>query len=113
MNKGQQWKLEDLSKDTDYGTVNLDGIYDVDDIAALQIKNNNTTYNIMANWKNDLLDAVNVLSVTLQEKIDLGLCPESAYKNMIEDVIKNKHNDAFWSKQLEYDLWIHEMIDSI
>ena len=42
---------------------------------------------------------------------NLGLCPEIAYKQMIETAIANLNNKDFWNTQLEQDLWIHKMID--
>jgi hypothetical protein len=41
----------------------------------------------------------------------LGLCPESAYKNMISDAVNNLNNDSFWRDQFEIDCWIHKKIN--
>jgi hypothetical protein len=47
------------------------------------------------------------------KRIELGLCPEEAYKNMILDAIKNIDNTAFWSVQLAQDLFIHNKIEKL
>ena len=46
----------------------------------------------------------------LTESIELGTCPESAYTTMIVDAMENLHNAIFWTKQLEYDTWIHQQL---
>ena len=43
---------------------------------------------------------------------ELGLCPEDAYKRMIETAISNIANKEFWANELKQDLWIHEMINA-
>jgi hypothetical protein len=43
----------------------------------------------------------------------LGLCPESAYKKMIQTAVSNLNNNEFWNKQLKQDLWIHEQIENL
>jgi hypothetical protein len=44
---------------------------------------------------------------------ELGLCPESAYKKMIETAVENLNNNAFWQSQFEQDMWIHEQIEKL
>jgi hypothetical protein len=44
------------------------------------------------------------------KRFELGLCPEEAYKNMIDCAISNIGNEQFWQRQFLQDLWIHERI---
>lgn len=45
------------------------------------------------------------------ERFELGLCPAEAYQAMIADAVANVDNDTFWAKQLELDVWIHDMVE--
>ena len=44
---------------------------------------------------------------------ELGLCPESAYKSMVETAVKNLNNNEFWSAQFAQDIWIHEQLENL
>ena len=44
---------------------------------------------------------------------ELGLCPESAYKTMVETAVKNLNNNEFWKAQYDQDIWIHEQIEKL
>jgi len=110
----QRHELENLI-DTDYGTVNHDGTYNVDDFCEFEFKNGNTTWVLTANWKDNLADDV-YISFDMKNsaaKFVLGLCPESAYKSMIENAVTNLNNDVFWKEQLQQDLWIHKQIENL
>jgi predicted dehydrogenase len=101
--------------DTDYGTVNKQGIYNVDDYCTLEYQNGNTKWILSANWKDDLADDV-YISFGMKfsaVKHSLGLCPESAYKAMVSHAITNKDNDTFWQNQLTQDIWIHQQIEDL
>lgn len=101
--------------DTDYGIVNKNGTYDVDDFCEFEFKNGNTTWILTANWKDDQADDV-YISFDMKSsaaKHVLGLCPESAYKAMIENAVNNLNNNEFWSEQLAQDLWIHKQIENL
>jgi predicted dehydrogenase len=118
------WELADLTK-TDYGKVNPDGIYDVDDYCLLAFRSDQKIWNLEANWRSKIGDDRNILfylnpepdSVRLDHlgtvKVELGLCPEYAYKNMISDCVNNLNNDDFWQNQLEQDYYIHERIQNL
>ena len=113
-----------------YGTMNPNGVYDVDDLVELEFNNNEKTYRLTADWKagkgfsasgrkddeqeDDIAVHFNKTGETKQEDeqhpVQIGICPESAYERMIADWINHKDDNAFWQKQLEYDLWIHEII---
>ena len=110
----QRHELKDLI-DTDYGTVNHDGTYNVDDFCEFEFKNGDTTWILTANWKDDRADDV-YISFDMKNsaaKFVLGLCPESAYKAMIETAVTNLNNDMFWKNQLQQDLWIHKQIENL
>jgi predicted dehydrogenase len=110
----QQHKLEDLT-DTDYGIVKYDGIHDVDDYCRLDYNNEATHWTLQADWKNDINDDVYISfsSKNSSVKHTLGLCPESAYKKMIEAAVENLNNDEFWQSQFEQDMWIHKQIEKL
>lgn len=114
----QNYKLEDI-KDTDYGQVNSSGIYDVDDSAQAQYEINDRRYYISASWKYRGEDDRTIYfsddiraSSEITNKYEFGLCPESAYKSMIQDAIQNLDNNEYWQRQLEIDTWIHTQIES-
>jgi len=101
--------------DTDYGTINKNGTYDVDDFCEFEFKNGNTTWILIANWKDNIADDV-YISFDMKNsaaKFVLGLCPEEAYKAMIENAVANLNNDVFWKEQLQQDLWIHRQIENL
>lgn len=105
----------DTVNDTDYGTVNKNGTYDVDDFCEFEFKNGNTTWVLTANWKDDKADDV-YISFDMKNsaaKFVLGLCPESAYKAMIENAVNNLNNNDFWQEQLAQDIWIHKQIEKL
>jgi predicted dehydrogenase len=113
-NAVQRHTLDSIT-DTDYGVVNKDGIYDVDDFCEFEFKNGNTTWIISANWKDDRADDV-YISFDMKSsavKHSLGLCPEEAYKAMIQHAVKNKDNNEFWQDQLAQDIWIHQQIETL
>ena len=111
----QSYTLEEIDS-TDYGVVNKDGTYDVDDFCYLEFTNGNTTWVLTASWKipvekDDSSIAFGLTSSAI--RYELGLCPEEAYKKMIETAIENQNNDEFWNTQLEQDLWIHKQMEEL
>jgi predicted dehydrogenase len=107
--------LSDITS-TDYGTINPNGVYDVDDFCKLEFKNGNTTWVLSANWKTNLDHDDSSISFDMKSSAVrhvLGLCPEEAYKKMIEVAIKNLNNNEFWDNQLAQDTWIHEQIENL
>jgi predicted dehydrogenase len=108
------WKLEDIDN-TDYGTVNNDGTYNVDDFCEFEFKNGDTTWILTANWKDNKADDVYISFDMKNSAVrhKLGLCPEEAYKAMIETAVTNLNNDMFWKNQLQQDLWIHRQIENL
>jgi len=115
------WQLSDLTK-TDYGVVKADGVYDVDDYCAITFSSESTVWNLAANWRSKTGDERNIVFHLMPDdgrishlntvKVELGLCPESAYKNMIQDCVANLNNTEFWNHQIRQDYYIHERTQS-
>ena len=108
----QCWELKDIES-TDYGTVNPNGTYNVDDMCVI---NFGDKWKCAANWRStDEEDSS--IEFTMQdntvEQFELGWCPEEAYHNMIVDAITNIDNSEFWLKQYAIDTWIHERIEKL
>lgn len=110
----QRHELKNLI-DTDYGSVNHDGTYDVDDFCEFEFKNGNTTWILNANWKDDKEDDVHISFDMKNSAVKhvLGLCPEEAYQAMIENAVNNLNNNEFWTEQLAQDIWIHQQIENL
>jgi len=113
-NAVQRHVLSDIV-DTDYGVVNHDGIYNVDDLCEFEFKNGNTTWVLTANWKDNIRDdsSISFETATTAIRFELGLCPEEAYKKMIVSAISNLNNNDYWKEQLAQDLWIHQQIENL
>ena len=110
----QNWRLDQLTS-TEYGTVNLDGVYDVDDWNQITLTSNNKRYTLYADWRSMDKDdrAIHCYQRDqLVRSFELGLCPESVYADMIQDVFNNINNEEFWSRHKEYDVWIHDVINN-
>jgi len=110
----QKWQLEDIDS-TDYGTINPKGVYNVDDVCKLEYLNGNTQWVLTANWRSLEEDNISIsfgmkYSAVVEK---LGLCPESAYKKMIEQAIENLNNNQYWQDQLAQDVWIHQQIENL
>jgi predicted dehydrogenase len=102
---------------SDYGTVNLNGVYDVDDHCVFKFLDpNGVLWELTACWQNNTHDDSSItfhLPNYDPVKFQLGLCPESAYKSMICTALRNIHDDVFWKYQYEQDMWIHRQVDVI
>jgi predicted dehydrogenase len=108
----QQWQLSDIDS-TDYGIINSNGVYDVDDKCVINV---GSKWTLEANWRS-MDNESSAIKFTMQdnsvETFELGWCPEEAYHNMIVDAINNIDNSEFWNKQLEQDLWIHQQVETV
>ena len=104
----RRYKLQELSS-TDYGEVNINGVYDVDDLCKLSFNK----YKLTADWRDTQSDKRNIIFSNPDYKFELGLCPEEAYENMVRDCINNRSTKNFWQDQLEKDLWIHKQIENL
>ena len=109
--KKQNWTLKDLSS-TDYGSVNAFGSYNVDDYAQMILMVNNIKFILTADWRS--LDKTDI-SIEFRKqdrdniRYNLDLCPEQAYTTMIKTALENYHDSAWWEKNLQQDIWIHEL----
>jgi predicted dehydrogenase len=108
----QQWQLNEIDS-TEYGTVNPNGVYDVDDVCTIKFGDK---WTLSANWRSmdtekSAIDFV--MADDTVETFELGWCPESAYQAMIADAVKNIDNEAWWYVQLIQDCWIHEQIEAV
>lgn len=111
----QRYELKDIT-DTDYGSVNPNGTYDVDDFCHFEFKNGNTTWILSANWKTNLDHDDSSIAFSMKGSAvrhELGLCPGEAYKAMIQNAMSNLNNNTFWQQQLDQDLWIHQQIENL
>ena len=108
----QCWELKDIES-TDYGTVDPNGTYNVDDMCVI---NFGDKWKCAANWRS-IDEEDSSIEFTMQdnsvEQFELGWCPEEAYHNMIVDAITNIDNSEFWLKQYAIDAWIHERIEKL
>ena len=107
-----QWVLENIES-TDYGSVNPNGTYDVDDMCVI---NFGSKWKLEANWRSmDKEDSSIefIMQDNSIERFELGWCPEEAYHNMIVNAIDNADNSKFWLEQYAIDTWIHERIENL
>ena len=109
----QKHTLENIES-TEYGTVNKDGIYDVDDLCKIKYAYHGRTWKLEANWADGIEDNRAIefeMKDGTVKRFELGLCPESAYKAMLEEAVANFENNNWWQNQYVQDLWIHERIE--
>ena len=103
---GQRWDLNSVDK-TDYGVINKDGTYDVDDFCHFGFNR----FDLVADWASKKGEKISVCTDILD--FELGLCPVDAYERMIQTAIKNQSTDKFWEQQKEMDLWIHQQLELV
>lgn len=115
----QEFTLAEVS-DTDYGIVNPNGTYDVDDFCNFgftePVKDHYREWQLNACWRNETEDDRGInfhIDGEPTVRFELGLCPAEAYQAMIADAVKNIDNDAWWQLQLQYDLWIHAKVETL
>lgn len=108
----RKWSLEDLvDAGTEYGTINKEGVYDVDDHATLLFQVGSRRFNLNACWRNGTSDDRGIHFDDSSHQ--LGLCPEDAYERMIDTAVANLHNDKYWYEQLLQDVFIHKMMENL
>jgi predicted dehydrogenase len=108
----QCWELKDIDS-TEYGIVNANGTYDVDDMCVI---NFGDKWKCVANWRSTDEEDSSIEFIMQDntiERFELGWCPEEAYLNMIKDAIDNIDNYQFWLSQFDVDTWIHEKIENL
>ena len=111
----QQWNLSTVGS-TDYGIVNPNGTYDVDDHAYLEILLYGHRLKLVADWKNNDEDK-QVLTFNFPDKTvatyNFGLCPENAYRQMIVNAVARLNDNAFWEDEFNKDMWIHKILGKL
>ena len=107
----QRWRLSDI-KTSEYGTVDLNGVYDVDDHACMIFDNK---WYLAANWRDGQVDnrGVHCYKSGSSKRFELGLCPQDAYARMIAAAFANIDNEDFWTEQASQDIWIHNMVQRL
>lgn len=103
----QNWNLDNIVN-SDYGTVNTNGVYNVDDYCVIQFE----SYTLSADWASRNPDKIGVYSDN-QSIYQLGLCPENAYRRMILTATAYVDDEIFWKNQKEMDLWIHQLLETL
>ena len=108
----QRWTLDDVA-DTDYGTVDKTGTYNVDDRAELVLEGFGRRFHLIADWRSLEPSDISIAfcDATGAMRHELGLCPEEAYIAMIEEAHSKLYDAEFWNNQLKQDLWIHSMME--
>lgn len=106
------WKLEDIDS-TDYGVINPNGTYDVDDVCVINFGNK---WLCAANWRS-MNEENSSIEFTMEddsvERFELGWCPEEAYQAMIKEAVDRVDDAKFWTEQYEQDNWIHGIIEKL
>lgn len=105
--KMQRWNLSDLTN-SDYGNIDVNGVYNVDDYARLELRSTGRNWIFEADWRSNVEDDIAIYFDNT--RIELGLCPEEAYANMIQDALYHRHDNIFWENQLRQDNWIQKEI---
>lgn len=90
----QRWNLQNITS-SDYGKVNPDGIYNVDDYATAYTEINRVSLRLNASWK----EGYDKQSITMFYKDgstyewEFGLCPAEAYGVMLQDTSNSRELD--------------------
>ena len=111
----QRWKLEELV-DSEYGDIDPAGVYDVDDRAELEYEYKGKKIFFVADWRSNASTDIGlefIINNGPTFTFELGLCPEEAYENMIKDAWANLNNSEFWQRQIEQDIWIHDVMTNL
>jgi len=106
------WNLEDIES-TEYGVINPNGVYDVDDKCHIDF---GSKWGCQANWRSLTTDDSSIQFIMQDNSVEvfqLGWCPEEAYYGMIKDAVENLDNMEFWKDQLAKDLWIHQQMENL
>jgi len=112
--KGAQmmWALENIDS-TEYGVINPNGIYDVDDKCHIDFGNK---WGCQADWRSMTTDDSSIQFIMQDnsvERFELGWCPEDAYQSMIKEAVERVDDYQFWLEQFDIDTWIHERIENL
>ena len=104
----QQWQLSDLMDGSDYGNINLDGVYNVCDYAEESwIMNGVTPITLRASWKAGYDDqSIRIITADSEYVWHFGLCPDYAYGEMIHKAMTEDYNMHRY-----FDEWIHKQLE--
>jgi predicted dehydrogenase len=111
-NSLRYWDLKDIDS-TDYGTINPNGTYDVDDACHIDF---GKKWGCQANWRSMDIEDSSIEFIMQDrsiERFELGWCPEEAYESMIKKAIDSINDANFWLEQYDQDIWIHEQIEKL
>lgn len=111
----QRHQLSDVL-DTEYGLVKADGVYNVDDYCEFTLTSPGKKWHLIADWRGLAGDDRGInfhLTNGTVERFELGLCPEDAYLNMIDDAVRHVNDDTWWYQQYLKDCWIHRKVDGL
>jgi len=107
----QRYTLQDMAQ-TDYGSIQKDGVYDVDDLCVLtyELPDSPIKLKLTADWKSNQEDDIAIHIGNCHT--ELGLCPDWCYKDMIAKTIEmdGYYDQWWWDQQMCEDVWIHEQI---
>jgi predicted dehydrogenase len=112
--EARQQHTLDTIQDTEYGMVERDGTYNVDDLCKIKYMESGRTWKMEANWADGKEDNRAIefeLNDGTVKRFELGLCPEEAYQAMIKEAVERVDDTAFWNRQVLQDFWIHERIE--
>ena len=122
IDKEQRHTLLDVAS-TAYGKVDRDGVYNVDDYCKLIYAPEFFKLELVADWKNDLLDTTkhpDGLNIGVSIKLktdaaiinyDFGLCPESVYLRMLNFYLDMEDENVH--EHYDMDMWILKNIENI
>jgi len=103
----QKFQLSDI-KTTEYGIINQNGIYDVDDHALLRYQLDGKIINLVAAWKNDEFKSdhkeLQFIKSDIEYVDEFGLCPNDAYGQMIDDLLRMDEKSYQW--HINIDMWV-------
>lgn len=112
----RRYSLETITS-TDYGTIDKNGVYDVDDRAECIITGRSgTQWELIADWANGIKDDRSITFVSrtgIETRYELGLCPELAYQEMITAALNHVESDEWWMRQYVQDVWIHTELERL
>jgi len=113
--KCQAYSLQDDVFTSDYGNSDPNGIYDVDDQAYFHTYVNGISVECITTWKldniaRDYAEWHIELKNGFTLKYTAGLCPETAYADMLESYMLM--TDKKYQEYTEYDRVLHYLLDS-
>lgn len=116
--KAQHYNLESLES-TDYGEINKQGIYNVDDQCLMVFNPSQGSlldipFVVRASWKDEI--EKDNLSIKLWSRdgysdkvIEFGLCPNECYLEMVNRIL-DPHSYNY-RRQVMIDVWIHRVLE--